>query len=371
MRRIDFSKALARLLRPKRASAALLAVSCAALLIAVPALLSGAPARAQSKELLLYNWSNYMSPDLLKRFESETGIKVTLDTYDSNETMLAKLQAGGAGYDLVVPTGPTVETMIKGGLLMKLDAAKLPNLKNVRAPFDKPDFDPERAYSVPYMWGTTGLAYDSAKIGGAKLDESWKELFEPRPEFAGKIGMLKDVNEVLGAAGYYLGYDYCFDKPEQGQKVLELLEKQKASVKVYNSEGTVDRVAGGDVSMELIWNGAFHRAHKKLPSVVYVYPHEGVNLWGDNISIPRGAKNIDNALTFLNWMMDPKNAAEASNYVGYNNAIKGSDPYLDASLRDDPAVNTPEELTSRFKALRNCPKASTDLKEKIWTRLLR
>ena len=145
MRRIDFSKALEHLLPARKASAAVLAASCAALVATAPALISGTPARAQSKELLLYNWSNYMSPDLLKRFESETGIKVTLDTYDSNETMLAKLQAGGAGYDLVVPTGPTVETMIKGGLLMKIDATKLANFKNVRTPFDKPDFDPERA----------------------------------------------------------------------------------------------------------------------------------------------------------------------------------------------------------------------------------
>jgi spermidine/putrescine transport system substrate-binding protein len=351
-----------------RIKAALIAACGAALLCGAP---SVTPAQAQSKELLLFIWSNYISPDLLKRFEKETGIKVSIDTYDSNETMLAKLQAGGAGYDLVVPTGPTVQSMIRQNLLMKIDATKLANFKNVRAPFDKPEFDPERAYSVPYMWGTTGLAYDAAKIGGGKIEDSWKELFEPRPEYVGKIGMLKDVNEVLGSAAYYLGYDYCFDKAEQGQKVLELLEKQKPAVKVYNSEGTVDRVGGGDVSMELMWNGAYHRAHKKLPSVAYVYPKEGIALWGDNFSVPKGAKNIDNALAFLNWIMDPKNAAEASNFVGYNSAIKGSEAFLDASLRDDPAVNTPEDLTSRFKPLRDCPKASVDLKEKIWTRLLR
>src|SRR5215472_6515932 len=153
-----------------------------------------APANAaEEKELLLFNWSNYMSPDLLKRFEAETGIKVTLDTYDTNETMLAKLQAGGAGYDVVVPTGPTVQTMIRNGLLLKVDASQMPNFKNVRAPFNKPDFDPERAYSVPYMWGVTAIAYDAAKVPGGKIEDSWKELFEPRQEFVGKIGMLKDM----------------------------------------------------------------------------------------------------------------------------------------------------------------------------------
>jgi spermidine/putrescine transport system substrate-binding protein len=340
-------------------------------LAALPSLAGTAPAQAQSKELLLFNWSNYMSPDLLKRFEAETGIKVTLDTYDTNETMLAKLQAGGAGYDVVVPTGPTIQTMIRDGLLLKVDAGQMSNFKNVRAPFNKPDFDPERAYSVPYMWGVTAIAYDSAKVQGGKIEDSWKELFEPRSEFVGKIGMLKDMGEVFTAAAYYLGFDQCTSDPAQGQKILELLEKQKPAVKVYNAEGTVDRVASGEVSMQHMWNGSFHRAHKKLPTIVYVYPREGLNLWGDNLAIPKGAKHLDNAKTFLNWMMDPKNAAEASNYTGYNNAISGSDKFIDASLREDPAVNPPEEMVSRFRPTKECPKAALDLREKIWTRLLR
>jgi len=132
-----------------------------------------APARAQTKELFLYNWSNYMSLALLARFTAETGIKVTLDTYDSNETMLAKIQAGGGGYDVVVPTGPTLATMIRDSLLLKIDAGSFANFKNVRKPFDHPDYDPDRAYSVPYMWGMTAIAYYSAKLpAGTKLDSS-------------------------------------------------------------------------------------------------------------------------------------------------------------------------------------------------------
>lgn len=342
-----------------------------ATLLALPALLQQAPARAEDKELLLFNWSNYMSPDLLKRFTAETGIKVTLDTYDTNETMLAKLQAGGGGYDIVVPSGPTVQVMVRDGLIQKFDARSMANFKNVRAPFNNPDFDPERGYSVPYMWGITGIAYDSAKLPGVKLDDSWKELFEPRPELAGKIGMLKDVGEVIGAAAHYLGYDYCTANPQEGQKILDLLEKQKPAVKVYNAEGTVDRVASGEVAMQHMWNGSFHRAHKKLPTVVYVIPREGVNLWGDNFAIPKGAKHVENAKLFINWMMDPKNAAEASNFTGYNNAIAGSDQYLNQELRDDPAVNVPEAMTARFKPTKDCPKEALDLRQKIWTRLLR
>lgn len=330
-----------------------------------------APAFAQSKELVLYNWSNYMPPELLKRFEAETGIRVTLDTYDTNESMLAKLQAGGSGYDIAVPSGPTVQQMIRSGLVQKFDAKSLSNFKNVKAPFDAPGFDPDREYSIPYLWGITGIAYDTTKVKDGKLEDSWKELFEPRPEFVGQIGMLKDVGEVMGAASYYLGFPYCFTDPAQGQKILELLEKQKPAVKVYNAEGTVDRVASGEVSMQQMWNGSFHRAHKKLPSIAYVFPKEGMNLWGDNLVIPKGAKNVENAKLFINFMMDPKNAAEATNFLGYNNAIAGSEAFLEASLRDDPAVNVSDENAKRFRATQDCPKESIDLKDKIWTRLLR
>jgi spermidine/putrescine transport system substrate-binding protein len=343
----------------------------AAAIAALSAALSPLPAAAQSKELHLFNWSNYMPPDLLKRFEAETGIKVTLDTYDTNETMLAKLQAGGGGYDVVVPTGPTVQQMIRDGLLLKVDAAGMANFKNVRKPFDKPDFDPERAYSVPYMWGTTGFAYDSARVPGGKLDDSWKEFFEPRKEIAGNLAVLKDMGEVFIAAAYYLGFDQCTANPEEGQKILELLEKQKPAVKVYNAEGSADRMGSGEVVMHQMWNGAFHRARKKLATAVYVYPREGVNLWGDNLAIPKGAKNVENAKLFLNWMMDPKNAAEASNFTAYNNAIAGAEAYLDPGLRDDPAVNTPEAMVARFKPVRDCGKEALDLRQKVWTRLLR
>jgi spermidine/putrescine transport system substrate-binding protein len=333
---------------------------------------AGATANAaEEKALLLFNWSNYMSPDLLKRFEAETGIKVTLDTYDTNESMLAKLQAGGAGYDVVVPTGPTLQQMIRDGLVLKVDASTMANYKNLKKPFDHPDFDPDRAFSVPYMWGSTGLVYDTTKVAGGKIDDTWKELFEPRPDFVGKIGMLKDMGEVMTAAAYYLGFDQCTEKPEEGQKILELLEKQKPAVKIYSAEGTVDRVADGEVTMEHMWNGSFHRAHAKLPTILYVYPREGLNLWGDNFAVPKGAKHIENAKLFLNFMMDPKNAAEASNFTGYNNAITGSEQYLKDDLRNDPAFNTPETMVPRLKQTRLCSKAALDLRERIWTRLLR
>ncbi len=338
--------------------------------LALP-LLMPQPARAQAKELLLFNWSNYTSPALLKRFEAETGIKVTLDTYDTNEGMLAKLQAGGAGYDIVVPTGPTLKGMIRDGLVQKIDTTSLPNGKNIRAPFDNPDFDPGRAYSAPYMWGTTGIAYDPAPLNGGKLTDSWKEILEPRPEYAGKLAMLADMGEVYYAAAFYLGFDGCTDKAEEGQKILDLLTKQKPQVKLYSASGTIDRMASGETLMHHMWNGSYHRAQVKKPGLLYIYPREGVNLWGDNFAVAKGAPHLESAKAFINFMLDPKNAAEASNYTGYNNAVTGSDQYLNDSLRNDPAVNMPADMVSRLRPTRECSRASLDLREKIWTRLQR
>ena len=324
---------------------------------------------AQSKELFLYNWSNYIPPELVQKFEQETGIKVTLDVYDSNETMLAKLQAGATGYDVVVPSGYMVRNMIKQDMLVKIDVSKLPNFKNVMKPHDAPPFDPNSEYSAPYMWGTTGLTYDSAKVPGGKLEDSWKEFFDPRPELVGKIVALNDQVEVWNAATYYLGLDKCTESPEDAQKILDLLEAQKPKLAMYSSSGTIDRMVAGEVVMHHQWNGASHRVREKLATARYIYPKEGIGLWGDHFAVPKGAKNIENAKTFINFMMDPKNIADASNFTGYMNAINGSSAYLKDSLKADPAVNMPEEYASRLSPSKDCSKASRELRDKVWTRL--
>lgn len=327
----------------------------------------GTTAASAAEHLYLYNWSNYIPPDLLKRFEKETGISVTLDTYASNEKMLAKLQAGATGYDVVVPSGYMVRTMIAEGLAEEIDASKMPNFKNVKKPHDNPPFDPGRKYSAPYMWGTTGLAYDSARA--PKLEDSWKEFFEPRPQLKGQIVALNDAPDVWNAAAHYLGIDQCTESAADADRILKLLEKQKPDLAMYSSTGTIDRMVAGEVIMHEMWNGAAHRAKMKRASIKYIYPKEGLDVWGDNFVVPRGAPDLKNAKTFINWMMDPKNAAEASNYTGYMNAIAGSQQYLNDSLKDDPAVNMPDKYTSRLRPGKDCSKASRALRDKVWTRL--
>lgn len=335
--------------------------------------LAGVPqsAAAQGKQLQIYSWANYVPPDLLKRFEAETGIKVSVDVYDSNDTMLAKLQAGGSGYDIVVPTNSVLATMIRSDMLLKVDAGKMTNFTNVIAPHDNPAADPGRAYSVPYLWGSTGFTYDSTKVPGGKLAESWKEFFEPQAELSGKIAALNDQGEMFSAAALYLGLDTCTENPADAQRILALLEKQKPAIKIYSSTGTIDRVAAGEVAMHQQWNGAAHRSRVKLATAVFVYPAEGLNLWGDNFAVPKGAAHPDSAKVFLNWMMDPRNAAEASNFSGYNNAIRGAEAFMKADLREDPAINPPAALAARFRPVKDCSMKARELRDGVWTRLRR
>jgi len=329
--------------------------------------LLAAGAQAQG-ELFLYNWSNYIPPDLLSKFEEETGIKVNLDVYDSNETMLAKLQAGAAGYDVVVPSGYMVKIMIDEGLAERIDAGQMENFENVRAPHDAPGYDPERAYSAPYMWGTTGVTYDSARLD-EPLPESWEPFFKPPEALQGQIAALNDQVELYNAAAYYVGVSKCTEDPDEAAQILELLEAQKPHLAMYQSDGTIDRMVAGEVIMHHQWNGASHRTKKQLPTAVYIYPEEGITVWGDNFVVPKGAPNLDNAKTFIDWMMAPENIAVASNFTGYMNAIAGSEEFLNEELKNDPAVNMPEEYTERLRPLEDCSAEARELRDRVWTRL--
>jgi len=286
-----------------------------------------------------------------------------------NETLLAKLQAGATGYDVVVPSDYMVQILIKQNLLQEIDAGQMADFKNVGAPHDKPWYDPERKYSAPYMWGTTGFSYDTAKVEGGKVDDSWWSVLNPDGPFKGKLGMMNDPVEVYKAAAMYLGINYCTENSEDAGKIFKVLEAQKPSVALYNSDGTIERMVAGEVIAHMQWNGAAHRTKEGRPTVAYVYPKEGINFWNDNFAVPVGAKNVENAKIFIDWMMKPENIAQASNFTGYNNAIEGSDQFMDKALSADPAVAMPPADADRLRDIKNCSQAARDLNDKVWTRL--
>jgi spermidine/putrescine transport system substrate-binding protein len=316
-------------------------------------------------EVNLYNWTDYISPELLDRFESETGITVNLDNFDSNETMLAKLQAGGANYDVIVPSDYMVAQMIELGLLQEVDPAAFPNGQYIKPEFMDVYFDPGRLYSAPYMYGTTGIAYDPTKTGGEIT--SWTDFFDANSPAAGKIGTLNDQVEVIHAALRAVGAQPCSTNRDDYIKVEELLAGWKPGLAVINSDGVIGRMASGEQIMHMMWNGAFTRAQADNPNLQYVYPAEGITLWSDNFAVPVGAQNVDNAKIFINWMMDPANIGEATNFVGYDNGITGSSEFMTAELGANPAVVIPEEFKALAAPVPGCSVEAIDLYDQVWT----
>ncbi len=318
-------------------------------------------------DLYIYTWGEYTPPELVKKFEKAHNVKVHIDTYDSNETMLAKLKAGASGYDIVVPGDYMIAILIKEGLLAKTEPNKMANYKNVEEKWRDVYWDPGRHYSVPWAWGTTSLVVDTAKIKGDP--NTLAHLFNPGDGAKGKINMLKDVNDVLNAGLRYLGLPRCNDKPEDLKKLLALLLKQKEWVKSYNSE-TKELLISGEATVSMSWNGYAMRARQDKPTLVYAYPKEGYTGWMDNLAIPKTAPNIDNAKLFLNFMMDPENAAMVSNYAKYSNGIKGSGEFMDAKLAKAPEINLPTDAPAP-EFVPPCGPKVVKLYDRIWTKLLR
>jgi spermidine/putrescine transport system substrate-binding protein len=279
--------------------------------------------------------------------------------------MLAKLQAGGANYDVIVPSDYMVKQMIELNLLEQVDPATFPNGQYIKPEFLDVYFDQGRKYTAPYMYGTTGIAVDPTKTSGPVT--SWKDFFAADNVAAGKVGTLNDQVEVIHAALRAVGAQPCSTNKDDYVKVEALLGAWKPNVAVINSDGVIGRMASGEQTMHMMWNGAFHRAKADNANLEYVYPTEGLNLWQDNFAVPVGAQNIDNAKIFINWMMDPKNIGEATNFVGYNNGITGSDAFFDKALAKDPAVVPSPEQAALATPTEGCSVEAIDLYDQVWT----
>ena len=321
------------------------------------------PTVTAENTLNFYNWTDYTPPELLQKFEDETGIKVVLDTYDSNETLLAKLQAGGANYDLVVPSQHFVEIMVKEGLLQKVGVSNMPNYQYVDAKWRNPSWDPEQEYSSPYQMGSASFAFRHDLYSGK--GESLKEFFEPSEEVCGRLGVFKSPDEVITLAHLYLGTPFCSENPTEMQAVQDLLLKQKACVTAYSSEGQNDRLKNGDVIMHSHWDGYTHVGASEGIPLHYAYPKEGVVGWFDSLVVPVGAENVDNAKKFMNFLMVPENMAMLSNFASYANAIPDSTQYLDEALKSSQALNVPSEVPVKFNEA--CGEKAQKLMDRVWT----
>ena len=316
-------------------------------------------------EVHLYNWTDYIDPEQLTQFTTDTGIKVILDTFDSNETALAKLQSGATGYDVVFPSDYMVKQMIELNLLQKIDATTFPNGANIKDTMLGVYWDANREYSAPWMYGTTGIACNTTAEPKCADIKSWKDWFTIGLP---KMDSLKDQTEVVSAALRATGTakeDLCSTDKAKYAAAQELLKGFKPAV--IDSDSGIERVIAGTSNVRQAWNGSTHRMKEKVPGVEYIYPSEGLNFWADNMVVPVGAPNLDNAKIFINWMLDPAHAAAQSNFTGYDNGVAGSDAFMDESLKNDPAVVVPADKTSLISPTPACDQEARDLYTQVFT----
>lgn len=329
-----------------------------------PAML--ATTAAADGDLFIYSWGEYTPPDLVEKFETEFGVDVHIDTYDSMETMIAKLRAGAGGYDIIVPGDGTMQILIAEDMVEQIDVHAMPNFTHVDARWREVYWDPKREFSAPWAWGSTAFVVDTEVVTG-DID-TLAVLFDPAENVKGKINMLRDLNDVINMALRYLDLPRCNDNPEDMKKVLALLETQKDWVKSFDSE-TKEPLVSGEAVVSMSWNGYAMRARDEKPSLRYIYPKEGFTGWMDNLAVPKDAQNIENAKAFINFVMAPENAAKITNYARYSNGIKGSEAFVDAELSDAPEMTPPADAPAP-EFIPTCSPESTALYDRVWTKLL-
>lgn len=335
-------------------------------LSAVALLLASTSFALAEGELQLFNWGNYTSPELLAKFEAETGIKVTVTDYDSNDTALAKVEAGGHGFDLVVPSASHVPIWIEKGLVAELDLSKLANHGNIAPEWMNVDYDPGRKYSVPWQWGSTGMAVNQSAYSG---DVNTSAIFlDPPAELVGKVNVTPEMGDVLALATMYMGGEPCSEDAELMKKVRDKLLEAKPKWQSMDY-GMTEKMAANDVMASLYWNGAIFRARLENPDVKYGYPKEGFILWMDQVMLLKDAQNVEEAYKFLDFIMVPENAAMISAFARYANGISGTEPFMPADMKDAPEIVIPPELADKGVFLKTCTGKAQDYITAIWTEL--
>jgi putrescine transport system substrate-binding protein len=321
---------------------------------------SGAP--GSGKVLNLYIWSDYLAPNALPDFEKQTGIKVHVSYFDTNETLETRLLAGHSGFDVVVPTASYFERQIKAGVYLTLDKSKLPNLKNMDAQLMSRValHDPDNAHGVIYTWGTNGVGYNEkmikALVPDAPLD-SWRMVFDPA--VASKIAkcgisVLDSPAEMLRVVLSYLGRDPNSQNPEDLAAGEATLTKIRPYIRNINSSEYIEALANGDICLAVGYSGDVLQARDRARDankgieIQYVVPKEGSILWFDMLAVPKDAPDVESAYAFLNYMMIPQVAADVSDFRRYATANDAAQPMVQPAVRDDPGIYPPKELRQKL-----------------------
>ena len=345
------------------------------------ALMAGATL-ADQRELRVYNWADYILPSVPKDFAKETGINVTWDTFDTNESLEAKLLTGHSGYDLVVPSNQFLDTQIKAGVFQKLDRSKLPNWQHQDPELLKllDQNDPGNQYAIPYMYGTVLIGFNPAKVKAALGDNapvnSWDLVFKPENMQKLKscgVAMLDSASEILPLALHYLGLDPNSQNPSDYEKAKALMMKIRPYVTYFNSAKYMTDIANGDICVAIGYSGSFYqfgnRAKEAGNGVVVDWrlPKEGAPIWFDTFAIPKSAKNVDEAHAFINTLLDPNVIAPISDFLGYPNANKDSLALINKDITGNPDLTPTSQALKTLYVVQPLPQKLERMRTRVWT----
>lgn len=317
-------------------------------------------------ELNIFNWGNYTSPELIEKFEQTYDVKVTITEYDSSDAALAKVKAGGHGFDIVVPTHTFVPVWIGEGLLMETRPDQMENFANVDPRWVDVDWDQGRRYTVPWQWGTTGVLVHTGVYSG-DINTS-AIIFDTPEELRGKINIVPEVQDVMNIAIYYYGGEQCTDDLEVLKKVRDgMTEAKKDWIGI--DYPAFEKFINEDILGSIFWNGASMRIRADNDNFAYGYPKEGYPVWQDTVAVLADARNPENAKLFQNFIMAPENAALLSNFARYANGIVGSEEFMDPELIGAPELVIPDELADAGHFTQLCSPEVQELYTRIWTEI--
>lgn len=303
--------------------------------------------------LTIYNWGDYIDPDLITEFEKESGLKVIYSTFDSNEAMMTKIEQGGTTFDISVPSEYAISKMKEENLLLPIDKSKLPNLKYIDPRYMNLSFDPNNEYSIPYFWGTVGIVYNPKLVHGMEF-KSWNDLWDP--SLRNQILLVDGAREVIGFGLNSLHYSLNDTNEEHLQQAKNKLKELTPNVKAIVGDEIKLLLANEEAAVGVVWSGDAAEIIDENDKLTYVVPEEGSNLWFDNMVIPKTAKNVEGAHKFINFMLDPKHAEQNAEYVGYATPNKKALELLPEDIRTDERFYPRPEVTAKLEVYRNLGK---------------
>lgn len=351
---------------------------------------AGSPAAAAApgldtddeKVVNVYNWSDYIDPTVIDDFQKETGITVKYDVFDSNEVLETKLLAGSTGYDIVVPSASFLERQVKAGVFQTLDKSRLPNLKNLDAEITQRValHDPGNEHSVNYLWGTSGVGYNEAKILAALPDapvDSFAMFYDPAVVSKFKdcgVAILDAPSEVVGTVLIYLGKEANSEDPADLAAAEKVLTSVRPYIKYINSSKYIEDLANGEICLALGWSGDVLQARDRAAeagnnvTIKYRIPREGAVMFFDMLAIPSDAKHVKNAHLFIDYLMRPDVAARNSNFVNYANSNAASFDKINEDIRTDPGIYPTPEVKAKLVPDLAESAQFTRLLTRSWTR---